>query len=98
MFRDSIAPAYSLTDLPALGRITLYLVIRGLRYSAGSQFYSKLHKRLILGIPIGEGDKTVGISVMPIIGIKVLSLHHDMITVIGERSCCLPWPSSHRPV
>ena len=31
-FRDSIASAYSLLGLPASGRITLYLVIRGLKY------------------------------------------------------------------
>jgi hypothetical protein len=33
---DSFASAYSKTGLPAFGRDTLYLVIRGLKYSVGS--------------------------------------------------------------
>jgi hypothetical protein len=41
-FGDSFASAYSLTGLPAVGRITLYLVIRGLRGFWGAH-PSELH-------------------------------------------------------
>src|ERR1700734_488302 len=47
--RDSIASAYSVTGLPAVGRTTLYLVIRDVQYLAGADS-SEAPRRFILGL------------------------------------------------
>jgi hypothetical protein len=53
-FRDSIASAYSLTGLPAFGRITLYLVIRKTSTNCRERIYPMLHQHGILGAPNRE--------------------------------------------
>jgi hypothetical protein len=61
-----IASAYSLTGLPAIGRVTLYLVIR---YCGGNPIYLGSARIAIIGVSTGEGEK-----IAEIFGILFLSL------------------------